>query len=273
MCIIYWKIFQAARFRIRRRAFHTPTLSHQHDEHAVSTPNSGQQHRTETNKSPVVRRWQFSKGKHAVEQHPIEPDNPSSYSSSASHPHHPSQHDYELKTLPKSSLIRLNQPASIGHDSSRASVVCLANDLSIPIHMQTNPLGSSTSSLSGSARFHETQIVYTDNNNTSVVTSQPSHVKTRKKIDIKRERKATKVLGVVMGCFILCWLPFFIEETICGIFHLTINEKIISVLTWLGYMNSLLNPVIYTIFAPDFRQAFGKILFGRYRKRRRRLKK
>ena len=91
----------------------------------------------------------------------------------------------------------------------------------------------------------------------------------RKKIDIKRERKATKVLGVVMGCFILCWLPFFIEETICGIFHLTINEKITSVLTWLGYLNSLLNPVIYTIFSPDFRQAFGKILFGRYRKRRR----
>ena len=112
------------------------------------------------------------------------------------------------------------------------------------------------------------RLVMNENNHHTVI-SKSSKAQTRKKIDIKRERKATKVLGVVMGCFILCWLPFFIEETICGIFHLTINEKVISVLTWLGYLNSLLNPVIYTIFAPDFRQAFGKILFGRYRKWRR----
>ena len=109
-------------------------------------------------------------------------------------------------------------------------------------------------------------------NSTTYVAKSPA-LASRKKIDIKRERKATKVLGVVMGCFILCWLPFFLEETICGIFHLTIHEKVISVLTWLGYLNSLLNPVIYTIFAPDFRQAFGKILFGRYRKRKRRSKR
>ena len=47
-----------------------------------------------------------------------------------------------------------------------------------------------------------------------------------------------------------------------------IDEPIATVLTWLGYMNSLLNPIIYTIFSPDFREAFGKILFGKYRKKK-----
>jgi len=45
---------------------------------------------------------------------------------------------------------------------------------------------------------------------------------------------------------------------------------VISVIVWLGYANSLLNPVIYTIFNADFRSAFRKILCGKYRYSRRR---
>ena len=44
---------------------------------------------------------------------------------------------------------------------------------------------------------------------------------------------------------------------------------VISVIVWLGYANSLLNPIIYTLFNADFRSAFRKILFGKYRTRRR----
>ena len=32
-------------------------------------------------------------------------------------------------------------------------------------------------------------------------------------------------------------------------------------ITWLGYLNSTLNPIIYTIFNPYFRQAFRNIIF------------
>jgi len=35
---------------------------------------------------------------------------------------------------------------------------------------------------------------------------------------------------------------------------------IVSLIAWLGYVNSLLNPLIYTIFNPDFRRAFSRIL-------------
>jgi hypothetical protein len=94
--------------------------------------------------------------------------------------------------------------------------------------------------------------------------------KKRNKIDIKRERKAAKTLGIIMSCFILCWLPFFIMQIIKSVCKecSLIDEPVVTVLTWLGYMNSLLNPIIYTIFSPDFREAFGKILFGKYRKKK-----
>jgi hypothetical protein len=277
MCIIYWKIFQAAKFRIRRKAFNTsaptsPALIHQQHETLSSSQTLALNHHTDRNRSPL-NRLKFIKKNHYINHHPnnIEPDNPSIHSSSSHH------NDYQLKALKKtmSPLVKkkhgennLHQQGSNSAPSTRRiRTSTFSNDLALPINTINNPLATSNSSPSASPRLNDTHIVVTDANNT-VVTKSPAAV-SRKKIDIKRERKATKVLGVVMGCFILCWLPFFIEETICGIFHLTINEKIISVLTWLGYLNSLLNPVIYTIFAPDFRQAFGKILFGRYRKRQR----
>nr|CAH7762063.1 unnamed protein product [Callosobruchus chinensis] len=45
----------------------------------------------------------------------------------------------------------------------------------------------------------------------------------------------------------------------------------VSICLWLGYFNSTLNPIIYTIFSPEFRHAFKKILCGRnYARRQRR---
>ena len=42
--------------------------------------------------------------------------------------------------------------------------------------------------------------------------------------------------------------------------QLQVPQAIFSFFQWLGYLNSLLNPVIYTIFSPDFRNAFKKML-------------
>ena len=41
-----------------------------------------------------------------------------------------------------------------------------------------------------------------------------------------------------------------------------INDFILSLCVWLGYINSFLNPIIYTIFNMEFRKAFAKILFS-----------
>ncbi len=81
---------------------------------------------------------------------------------------------------------------------------------------------------------------------------------------ILREHKAAKTLAVVVGGFILCWLPFFliyIIEPFCT--WCNIEPIIFSFFTWLGYFNSVLNPFIYALYNKDFRYSFWKLTLGR----------
>lgn len=87
------------------------------------------------------------------------------------------------------------------------------------------------------------------------------------RLSSSKERKATKTLGIIMGCFTLCWLPFFIlalVKTFCGE-ACVVPIWLDSILWWLGYANSFLNPVIYARFNREFRTPFKEILLFRCR--------
>ncbi|XP_050462044.1 octopamine receptor beta-3R-like isoform X3 [Cataglyphis hispanica] len=78
----------------------------------------------------------------------------------------------------------------------------------------------------------------------------------------RAEHKAARTLGIIMGAFLLCWLPFFIwylTTSLCGETCYCPNT-VVSVLFWIGYFNSALNPLIYAYFNRDFRDAFKDTL-------------
>lgn len=82
-------------------------------------------------------------------------------------------------------------------------------------------------------------------------------------IESKRERKAAKTLSIITGVFVICWLPFFVMAILMPMLNIKPHKFIFALLLWLGYFNSMLNPIIYTIFSPDFRKAFKRLLCGR----------
>ncbi|XP_006558135.1 octopamine receptor beta-2R isoform X3 [Apis mellifera] len=90
------------------------------------------------------------------------------------------------------------------------------------------------------------------------------HTPTKDKniMKMKREHKAARTLGIIMGTFILCWLPFFlwyVITTLCGE-SCPCPDVVIALLFWIGYTNSALNPLIYAYFNRDFREAFKNTL-------------
>lgn len=86
-------------------------------------------------------------------------------------------------------------------------------------------------------------------------------IEEKQRISLTRERRAARTLGIIMGVFVVCWLPFFLIYVVipfCA--SCCLSSKFINFFTWLGYINSALNPLIYTIFNMDFRRAFKKLL-------------
>lgn len=82
------------------------------------------------------------------------------------------------------------------------------------------------------------------------------------RFSLTKERRAARTLGIIIGAFLICWLPFctmyilrpFTGEPPVVIYHL---------LTWLGYCNSACNPVVYCIYNKDFKQVFNRIFCRR----------
>uniref|UniRef100_A0A1A7XIJ0 Beta-2 adrenergic receptor n=1 Tax=Iconisemion striatum TaxID=60296 RepID=A0A1A7XIJ0_9TELE len=73
-----------------------------------------------------------------------------------------------------------------------------------------------------------------------------------------REHKALKTLGIIMGVFTLCWLPFFILNVVGNLCKIDAIFTF-KVLNWIGYSNSAFNPIIYCR-SPDFRYAYMELL-------------
>ncbi|KAG6937843.1 5-Hydroxytryptamine Receptor 5A-like, partial [Chelydra serpentina] len=105
---------------------------------------------------------------------------------------------------------------------------------------------------------HEPQMVFTARHAT--ITFQTDGETWRE----QKEKKAVLMVGILIGVFVLCWIPFFITELISPLCSCNIPPVWKSIFLWLGYSNSFFNPLIYTAFNKNYNNAF-KTLFVRQR--------
>ena len=78
---------------------------------------------------------------------------------------------------------------------------------------------------------------------------------------MKNEKKAVKVLGIVLVIFIIAWVPFaFLNILSASCISCNINPELLNNFVWLGYISSVINPMIYNAINQKFRRTYKNIL-------------
>ncbi|NXG69857.1 TAAR5 protein, partial [Baryphthengus martii] len=76
----------------------------------------------------------------------------------------------------------------------------------------------------------------------------------------RSERKAAKTLGVAVGVYLLCWLPFTIDTMVDSLLDFITSPLLFDILIWFAYLNSACNPLIYVFSYRWFRKAVKLVL-------------
>ncbi|XP_016111183.1 adrenoceptor beta 3a [Sinocyclocheilus grahami] len=137
-------------------------------------------------------------------------------------------------------LIATRQVQLIDKNRLRFQNECIGNQVQ-PTHHGNNNLPSTCNNVGGTTARRK------------------SSRRRSSRITVVKEHKALKTLGIIMGVFTLCWLPFFVANIINVFNRHVLSMEIFRLLNWLGYINSGLNPIIYCR-SPEFRVAFKNLL-------------
>lgn len=246
MTVVYFEIYLATKKRLRDRAKATK----------IST---------------------ISSGKNKYTQKDSDQQDQDSVSSEANHNEHPdinritsdSEKRKPMKKLTPKKKQRRCYWSKDDQSQNKLIIPILSNENSVT-DVADNIENRNTSSESNSKDNHDDDIEMNeqiiiksvDKNARNTQTSTVyQFIEEKQRISLTRERRAARTLGIIMGVFVVCWLPFFVLYVVipfCS--SCCLSNKFINFITWLGYVNSALNPLIYTIFNMDFRRAFKKLL-------------
>ena len=89
-------------------------------------------------------------------------------------------------------------------------------------------------------------------------TSTSKSIKSTVKTD-EKERKALRTIALLLVTFAICWLPFGIYDIVEGLFPGSFNLTTLIVFYWMGYANSMINPLCYAAGNPQFRESLRKL--------------
>lgn len=91
--------------------------------------------------------------------------------------------------------------------------------------------------------------------------NEDSATTTSEKKRIKRNIKAAKTIAIIVSTFLLCWIPLTLTSTVGSLCKecLIVNAELWTALMVLAYMNSAMNPILYSFFNQQFRESFRKL--------------
>ncbi|XP_043272678.1 5-hydroxytryptamine receptor 1 [Venturia canescens] len=166
-----------------------------------------------------------------------------------------------------------DSPSIKQHRSSSASTTCSvhtvrcfaggprkSNESQCPMLQKSDKAVMGSTTMTNLTTTNKSSIVRNHLNN---VTNSPHQKKLR--FQLAKERKASTTLGIIMTAFTVCWLPFFVLALVRPFLNdqKAIPSSLSSLFLWLGYCNSLFNPIIYATLNRDFRKPFREILYFR----------
>lgn len=84
------------------------------------------------------------------------------------------------------------------------------------------------------------------------------------RLKLAKNYKATTILGILVFAFAACWLPFYVLALARLVIdldnYLTVLNSISLLFLWLGFLNSLLDPIINASMHQEFRIPIKEIL-------------
>ncbi|XP_041370393.1 5-hydroxytryptamine receptor 4-like [Gigantopelta aegis] len=91
-------------------------------------------------------------------------------------------------------------------------------------------------------------------------TTNPRDNNSKANRHFRQDLKAAKTIGIVMGCYCVCWFPLFMINLIDPLIGYKAPVILNILADWLGYTNSMMNPVLYYVFSNTFQKAY-QLLF------------
>lgn len=81
----------------------------------------------------------------------------------------------------------------------------------------------------------------------------------QKQNSVASDVKAAKQLGVIMGAFFICFFPYFVCFVVVAVCRSCVSDVLMITVTWIGYINSTLNPFLYPLCNQQFRISFRRM--------------
>ncbi|XP_056409943.1 octopamine receptor-like isoform X1 [Hyla sarda] len=93
------------------------------------------------------------------------------------------------------------------------------------------------------------------------------HPNSKRQNNLQLEHKATRTMSIIISVFVMCWLPYFVLNVLIAAKGTSSTSKVLvntfKYITWLGYCNSTINPMLYAFLNRDFQRALKKLLICR----------